>query len=46
MNNCRVLLKVSRPLAQLARRRMMATQASSGVGFALTEEQAGIQGTS
>ncbi|CCO35370.1 acyl-CoA dehydrogenase [Rhizoctonia solani AG-1 IB] len=43
MNNCRVLLKVSRPLAQLARRRMMATQASSGVGFALTEEQAGIQ---
>ncbi|CEL51478.1 acyl-CoA dehydrogenase [Rhizoctonia solani AG-1 IB] len=43
MNNRRVLLKVSRPLAQLARRRMMATQASSGVGFALTEEQAGIQ---
>ncbi|CAE6516194.1 unnamed protein product [Rhizoctonia solani] len=42
MNNARSLSKFLKPLSQSTCRRM-ATQATSGVGFALTEEQAGIQ---
>ncbi|CAE6437510.1 unnamed protein product [Rhizoctonia solani] len=42
MNSARSLSKFLKPLSQSTCRRM-ATQATSGVGFALTEEQAGIQ---